>query len=741
MTTAPAVKRAPIKAKRSPLYQHASADSQRRANQNWLRADYVRSRGHRTYIQQAKRCERFYLGAGLQWEEQDKAILAETKRKPVEDNQIMQMVNTAIGYQIANRMDIVVRPRGRGADDESSKVMGKVIKYVADDTQLHWRETEVFGNGMILQRGYYDVRMSFENNALGEITAKSLDSLDVMPDPDARSYDPEEWADVTVDRWYTLDQIEQNFGPEARMAVKLFETADQYSSTAIDIDGYARNRFGQEGVTNELPYYSELAGEECGLYHIIDRQYRTYELTLCAVWPTGDIHPIPNATPEQRASYVEQGCLLVKRMHKRVKWLVTGRCVTLFDDYSPYPWFTIVPFFPYFRGGVTRGMVDNAISMQEVLNKALSQFGHILNTVANSGWIIEQNSLVGFKSMQEFEEKAAKNGLVLEYKQGTAKPEKIQASSVPTGIVEFIAHAKSAISSATGMDETLMSSGPANDMSGVAYQARQYAAQQKLAVPLDNLARTRHMVAQRFIDLIQMFFDTPRVIRITEQNEYGEEQTTELSVNEPVNPDAQGVAIDYLNDLTLGEYDLVISEQPMQITFDNSTFEQLKSLAKDFGYAVPPAVALRYMSVADRTEIAKAIESASAAKPNPLEDAKAELLRAQVIKTITEAVNKRIEAIYGATQAGAQVATIPQVAALADEILQSAGFDDQNAAPIVPGLPDGSVGAGLAAAAPAEPIVAPADQGQDPTDPSTNPLTPENPDVGIAAGIEAPGVQ
>lgn len=722
----------------SRLAKHAGAHAQQRAYGNWMRADYVRSRGHRTYIQQAKRCERFYLGAGLQWEPNDVFILAGTGRKPVEDNQIMQMVNTAIGYQIANRMDITVRPRGRGADDESALVMGKTIKFVADDTLLHWRETEVFGNGMIMQRGYFDIRMSFENNALGEIDTKSLDPLDVMPDPDARAYDPEEWGDVTVDRWYTLDQIEQLFGKPARDAFQSFEAIDQYAAN-VDIDGYKRNRFGSEGIS-EMPYYSELAGsEQCGLYHVIDRQYRTYELTLCAVWPTGDIHPIPNATKEQRAAYVAQGCLLVKRMHKRVKWMVSGRCVSLFDDYSPYPWFTIVPFFPYFRGGVTRGMVDNAISMQEVLNKGLSQFGHILNTVANSGWIIQQNSLVDMTA-KEFEEKAAKNGLILEYKEGAAKPEKIQPSSVPTGIVEFIAHAKAAISSATGMDETLTSSGPVNEMSGVAYQARQYAAQQKLAVPLDNLGRTRHMVAHRYIDLIQMFYDTPRIIRITEHDEYGAEQTSELAINQPIA--GEDGLTQWLNDLTMGEYDLVISEQPMQITFDNSQFSQLESLAKNFGYIVPPAVALKYSSLAEKSEVAKAIESASAARPDPLEEAKVRLTNAQIEKLISETVNKRIEAIYGATQAGAQIATIPQTAALSDEILQSAGFDDQNAAPIVPGVPDpGNVGAGLTAAAPAEPLVAPADDHQDPTDPSTNPLTPENPGAGIDAGLEAPGAQ
>lgn len=723
------------------LAVHASAQAQQRAAANWQRYQYARGRGHTAYQLQAQKCERFYLGAGLQWDPADVAALAATNRKAVEDNQIMQMVNTAIGYQIANRMDIDVAPRGFGADDASAAVMGKVLKFVADDTKLHWRETEVFADGMIMQRGYFDIRMSFDKNAMGEVEIGVPDPLDVMPDPDARSYDPEEWADVTIDRWYTLNQIEQIFGKAARQAVELFETADIGLNSGTD--PVTRPRFGGDGPDATMAHYtSELNDNSTTLYHIVDRQYRTYEMVLCAVYPTGDIRQIPNATPEQKAAYTDQGAILVKRMQRRVKWMVSTRNVSLFDDYSPYPWFTIVPFFPYFRRGQTRGMVDNAISPQECLNKGLSQFQHILNTVANSGYYIESGSLANFKSIEEFQQNAAKNGLVIEYYAKSTKPEKIQPGQVPAGIVEYIAQQRNAITAATGMDQALTASGPLDDMSGVAYQARQFAAQQKLAIPLDNLARTRHMIAQRILDLVQMFKDAPWVIRITDRDHYGAEISKEISLNQPVEmtgPD--GVPItQWLNDLTLGEYDLVISEQPMQITFDNSQFEQIRALAKDFGYRVPAAIALRYSNLADKAEVAKAIDDASAAQPDPVADSQAALNQAKASQIAVDMMVKRIDAIYAATQAGAQIATIPQVASIADEVLQSAGFDDQNAAPIIP---QGNIGAGLAQAAPAQPLLnaPPSDPNGPVAGTNTNPMHPASPHVGEHEGIEKLGAQ
>lgn len=720
------------------LAKHVSAKAKRRAAANWQRAEYVRSRGHRQYILEARRNERFYLGAGLQWDAQTRAVM-EPERRCIEDNQIMPMVNTAVGYQIANRMDIKVSPRGRGADDELATAVGKALKYMADSTQLHWRETEVFFDGMIQQRGYFDIRMSFEDNALGKVSTSVLDPIDVMPDPDAKSYDPADWGDVTINRWYTLDQIEALWGKGARKAMELYGQPDVAANIGAHPDGLPRSSFGMENA-GPASYYSELADGTSDLYHVIDRQYRSYELTNCAVWPTGEIESVETATPEQMASYKAQGCQFVKRMHKRVKWCVSSSDVLLFDDYSPYPWFTVVPFFPFFRRGQTRGMVDNAISPQETLNKALSQMGHILNTVANSGYMVEQHSLTNMTT-KAFEQKAAQNGLVIEYKKGSAKPDRIEPASVPTGIVEFIAQAKASLVSSTGIDEALTSSGPMNEMSGVAYQARQYAAQQKLAVPLDNLARTRYMVAMRYLDLLQLFYDTPRVVRITEQDELGQDKTAEMRLNDPV--ELEDGTVEYLNDMTMGEYDLVISEQPMQVTFDNSNFEQVKSLAKDFGYRVPAWLAIRNMAISDKAEVAKAIEEQNVQQASPVDEAKAKLAAAQADHVVAQTVNKRIEAVYSATQGAAQIAAVPQTASLADEILQSAGFVDQNAAPIIPQVEGGMLpasGAGLAQAAPAAPTVSPADP-NGPAPENTNPLTPANPGVGLNEGIEAPGVQ
>lgn len=101
---------------------------------------------------------------------------------------------------------------------------------------------------------------------------------------------------------------------------------------------------------------------------------------------------------------------------------------------------------------------------------------------------------------------------------------------------------------------------------------------------------------------------------------------------------------------------------------------------------------------------------------NPVDEAKAKLLNAQVDKTNAETATKNVEGMFSAVQAGKEVAMVPAIAPLADKIYRSAGGQDHDAAPIIP--------------EPAVPMPT------TPPDTNTHPLFPANPDVGMMAGID-----
>ena len=135
------------------------------ARSNWQRYQYGKDRGHLDYLPHAARCEDMYLGGGRQWPAEVRAELERAHRPVIEFNQIKPSVNSAIGYQIQNRMDIAFKPRGGAADLGTATILSKVAMQVADLSHLHWHETQVFSDGVIQQRGYFDVRRPIRSAA------------------------------------------------------------------------------------------------------------------------------------------------------------------------------------------------------------------------------------------------------------------------------------------------------------------------------------------------------------------------------------------------------------------------------------------------------------------------------------------------------------------------------------------------------------------------------------------------
>ena len=305
--------------------------------------------------------------------------------------------------------------------------------------------------------------------------------------------------------------------------------------------------------------------------------------------------------------------------------------------------------------------------------------------------------------------------MVLEKKKGSSEPKKITPNGVPTGVDKLIDRATQALKDVTVPEAMRGNQGA--EVSGIAIQAKQHASQQQLAVPLDNLSYTRNLLAQRVLKLVQRYYDSYRIFRITEQDPVtGRDVEEVLEVNKFDPATGQ-----YLNDITLGTYDVVVTEQPMQVTFENTQFQQALEMRKE-GIAIPDATVIRYSNLSDKHEILEQMQQQKQ-PADPTLEAKARLLNAQADKTVTETAAKAVEAQFSAIQTAQVITQTPATAGLADSLLRSAGYVDKDAAPIVPEAPAGAL------------------PGLDmPT--NTNPLTPLNPEQpmsaaeGMTAGIE-----
>jgi hypothetical protein len=596
----------------------------------WRRYSWCRDNGHTKYVTKADLCERHF--AGDQWELTDKAMLTLVRRPALTINKILGTVGNVLGEQINNRSEISYRPRN-GSKQATATALNKVFKQIADANMLDWKRSDMFADGVIGSRGYLDIRLDYNDQMQGEVRYEVLNPKNVIVDPDADQYDPDSWGEVFVTKWVTADDI-----------AVLYNKTDAEYLRALDVSGHmygydsidaSRDRFGAK-VSANYADGSDHSNVQRNI-RLIERQYRELHNQKHFVErATGDMRAIPADFSEERIKFFVQkfGFAVVKKLVRRIKWVVVADKCVLHDDWSPYKHFTPVPYFPHFRRGNTIGLVENLTGPQELLNKVTSQELHVLNTTANSGWKVKAGALLNM-SLEELEARGAQTGLVLEL-DDLDSIEKIQPNNTPQGLDRMSFKAEESIKSISGVSDS-MAGFDREDVAAKAIQEKKRSGATNLIKPLDQLARTDFFIARNTLDLVQEFYTEPRILTITTDSVTG--TTEDVAINQ-VDP-ATG---DVINDLMLGEYGVVCTSVPQRETLEDSQFEQAVAL-RELGIQLPDSVLIKNSRLQDKAEIIEQMEAQSNSEEAKRQrETAAAQAEADVVKTQSEAAAKDADA-------------------------------------------------------------------------------------------------
>ena len=614
------------------------------ATNQFERYERARDNGHLDYIETAKKCDAFYRGN--QWDPADVASLDDEGRPALTINTILPTVNAVLGEQRTRKADISFKPRGSG-NQAVADILTKLFLQISENNNLDYKESQVFADGLIQDRGYFDVRIDFTDHIQGEVRISTKDPLDILIDPDAKEYDPKTWNEIFETKWMSLDQIEEQYGQAA--ADKLRVAAEYGNTMGQDSVEYEETRYGDTYTGVEYNQGSTTNPEEnrqLRAIRVIERQY--YQLKECSYYVdrvTGDMRQVPGNWGERKKKKFadDYGLDIITRQDRKVRWTVTADKCVLFDDWSPYECFTIVPYFPYWRRGRPFGIVRNLISPQEQLNKISSQELHIVNTTANSGWIVETGSLQGMTA-DDLEEHGAETGLVLEYNRGSSPPAKIPPNQIPTGLDRISQKAAINIKQISGISDAMLGT-DSPEVSGIAIRAKQNRGAMMIQVPLDNLAKTRQHLAEHVLRLVQQFYTEERIVQITD--EVDPMQPAVPLVLNMQTPEGQ-----VINDLTVGEYDVVIGTMPARDNFDEAQFAEAIEL-RQVGVPIPDDMIVQYSHLAQKGEIAQRIRAAQGMEPPTPEQeqaaqfaAEAEIRRVQLelAKMEAEVLNLKSQA-------------------------------------------------------------------------------------------------
>lgn len=620
------------------------------ANEVWYRYAWLRDNGHLDYVKKATTCEDFFVG--LQWDPSDLALLRSYRRPALTINKIISTVSNVLGEQIFNRTDIAFKPRNEGASAEVADALTKVFMQVGDNNQLNWVRSDVFADGVVGSRGFFDVRLDFTDSLRGEIRIEQLNPKNVLIDADADEYDPDEWGDVIITKWMSPDQIEVLYSKAD--ADLLRGRQDSYFPYGYDSIDRNRDRFGHPRTM-----YTYNTGPDSGTNNtrnirVIERQWRKLDRMLHFVdIETGDMRVVPPDWDQLRVQqHLSQNpnLSLTKKLVQRIRWTVIADNVVLHDDWSPYKHFTVVPYFPYFRRGRTVGLVENLIGPQELLNKVSSQELHVVNTTANSGWKIKRNALQNM-STAELEQRGAQTGLVLELDE-IDNAEKIQPNQTPSGLDRISYKAEEHIKTISGVSD-YMQGFAREDVAAKSVQTNKMSGQANLAKVMDNMNRTDFILARNVLDMVQEYYTEQRLLYITTDRLTN--QTEQLVVNQPT---PEGAIV---NDLTLGEYAVVVTNQPERDTFEETQFDQALRLRTEAGVQIPDKFIIQSSRLKDKAEIIKALDGD---QNSPEAQAAARLKQraseAEVTKLEAEALQKQSDAQLKAAKSQKELASIGQ---------------------------------------------------------------------------------
>jgi hypothetical protein len=291
-----------------------------------------------------------------------------------------------------------------------------------------------------------------------------------------------------------------------------------------------------------------------------------------------------------------------------IRWTVSALDMILFDKVSPYKHFTPVPYFPLLVAGSTIGMVENQIGPQETINKTTSQELHIVNTTANSGWKVRTNALKNM-DVYELEEKGARTGLVVEL-DDINNLEKIQPNQIPSGLDRISQRARQDQMETSLINKSQLGT-DREDVSGKAMERKQLRGPVNLGKALANLVRSEHILARNAVDLIQAFWTEERMLRVTRKVR-GRDETQEIVLNEM---DAAGQVV---NDVTLGEYEVITSTVSLREQHEDTEFDQAVAL-RELGVSISDEDLVQLSRLRNKKEVLERMEEGAEARAQDVE--------------------------------------------------------------------------------------------------------------------------
>ena len=393
-------------------------------------------------------------------------------------------------------------------------------------------ESQVFLDCAIGGMGWFGVRYKFDPEIQdGEAVIERVDPFGMYIDPEAHELDFSDAKFLIRAKWVAKDELKQVYPEHA------------------------------DAIENNFAVY-DTAERENENWRVADPLYYSGELKKVRVvecWYKERVNQMimgANGQPAQIPIVQVKLCVFFDR-------------TVLEENPSPYQHgeFPYVPMLYHYYGvgDTPAGFVRDLKDPQREVNKRRIQELHLLNTSANSGGWVEEGAMTPDQE-SEFKRMNSIPGHYQKVLPGAISQNKIQErqpKNPPTAVIQAEQQAADDIKTISGINESLLGVDVPSQASGRAIELRQKQAVTHLATIFDSLRRSKKKIVNLLWGrrghkgIIPQFYTAEKVYRVE-----GENGQQFIPVNQQVitQDPVAGVIVQTINDLSHGEFDVVIAD-------------------------------------------------------------------------------------------------------------------------------------------------------------------------------------
>jgi hypothetical protein len=456
-----------------------------------------------------------------------------------------------------NRQSIHVHPVGGGADDDVAEVMEGIIRHIEYDSNADAAYDTAVGNAAANGFGFFRLLTEYESAASFDqkmVIKRVRNPFTVYFDPLAQEADGSDARFCLISTRIGKADFKREY-PDAQL------TNDWFGST-------------WDGVWQ--------TSDEVRVAEFYRVEYTKATLCLLNTGESGWKDELPKPLPFGVAIVKER-----ESFKRKVMWYKLTGAEKLAEAEVPFYW---IPVFPVWGQEID---IDGRIARSGIVRNAKDpsrMYDFFLTTATEEVALRPRTPYIG--AVGQFETAKADwatanqvNYSFLEYDPVTVDgtivgaPQRQPMADVPVGNLQMCAIMRDNIKATTGIYDASLGA-RSNETSGVAIRGRQRQGDIANFHLSDNLSRSIRHLGRTMVSGFGRVYDTRRVMRLLAVD--GTATTAEI--NAPTQEQNElGQAIDrVLNDMTTGEYDVVVSSGPGYSTLRQEAAESMTAMAQSY---------------------------------------------------------------------------------------------------------------------------------------------------------------